>query len=109
MNLLIILILYDELNDKGESINFNRFLYSDNVNIEQLKNFLEKHSLEIIETKEKGKVLINDKKENLIGKIDINNSICLKNIVNNVYNNYYFFKPIDDLLKKHEMSLYIKK
>ena len=65
--------------------------------------------MELIKTEDKGKLLINDKKRNLIGKIDINNSICLKNIKNNVYNDYNFFKPINDLLNENDISLYIEK
>ena len=40
MNILIILLLYDKLNDEDESINFNRFLYSDVVNFKQIKDYL---------------------------------------------------------------------
>ena len=107
MNILIILIVFDELDNNEESINFNRLLYSDNVTYNQLKSILNKDSIVIVGYAGE-KLIINDIKKNAIGKIDINHPICLKNIKNNVLNDYNFFKPIDELLIENDISLYIK-
>ena len=40
MHFLIFLILYEELNNKGESINFNGLLYSNKIKEKELKDFL---------------------------------------------------------------------
>ena len=111
MNFLIILILYDEINDKKESINFNRLLNSRKVNKKELKEFFikEKYSIEII-GENHGKLLIRNNNNDLInGKIDINHPICLNNIKGNVCNDYYFFKPFDDLLIENDISKYVEK
>lgn len=107
MNILIILIVFDALDDNEESINFNRLLYSDNVTYNQLKSILNEDSIVIVGYAGK-KLIINDINKNAIGKIDINHPICLKNIKNNVLNDYNFFKPIDELLIENDISLYIK-
>lgn len=107
MNILIILIVFDALDDNEESINFNRLLYSDNVTYNQLQSILNEDSIVIVGYAGK-KLIINDINKNAIGKIDINHPICLKNIKNNVLNDYNFFKPIDELLIENDISLYIK-
>ena len=107
MNILIILIVFDALDYNEESINFNRLLYSDNVTYNQLKSILNEDSIVIVGYAGK-KLIINDINKNSIGKIDISHPICLKNIKNNVLNDYNFFKPIDELLIENDISLYIK-
>ena len=111
INILIILILYDNLNNNNESINFNRLFYSNIVNYKELEEHLESNSMKIF-GEEEGKFIIKEKEKtkfNNFGIIDINHPICLENLnKDNVHNDYHFFKPLDDLLIENEISLYIE-
>ena len=64
MNILIILILYDELDEKNESINFNRLLQTKNITLNELKKFIIDNKVgEIIKVRNSLMIQFDEKKE----------------------------------------------
>ena len=111
MNILIILILFDELNDEFESINFNRLLQTESVSISELQNYVSKYKLGKLENNNSSLILQYTKNEHQISKPINLKTICLKNLRKNILysENLLYDSTLDALLINNEISLYINK
>ena len=58
MNILIILILYDELDEKGESINLNRLLQAKKITFDELQKYIIDNKIGKIIKKENSRIMI---------------------------------------------------
>jgi len=113
MNILILLILYDVLDKKGESVNFNRLLQTEKAKYEDIKNYINKNNLGIITMENQNKtelvILENRFKENWIIKIEIDkvckNNLNKKNL--DYTKNKGVFNTLDSLLKDNNIRPYI--
>jgi len=119
MNILILLILFDKLNDENESFNFNRLLQTQKVNKQQIEEYVYQNNLGKITELKSGNFLIENEEKKSAIYFNIN-SICLKNLKNLILkpgpNSIFFnFKRsnylniLNDLLINNEISLYIDK
>ena len=113
MNMLIILILFDELNDEGESINFNRLLQTEKASFSDLEKYVKQYELgELCYYDSKNVILKNINNNPLkIKKINLD-TICIKNLRSSIGkkiedNSFYEF-TFDTLLVNNEISLYIE-
>ena len=115
MNLLILFILYEKLDDNGESINFNRLLQTEKVNYEDLKKYIENKKIgEINEiSNEKHKIFyLKFTDDDKIIEIKEGDDICQKNLNKeklNYIDDIYKYYTIDSLLKTNEITPYINK
>ena len=112
MNILILLILYDVLDKKGESVNFNRLLQTEKAEYKDIKDYIEKNNLGIITFEDEKRELImleNRFNEKCIIKIDINkvckNNLNKKNL--DYTNNIGVFNRLDCLLEDNIIKPYI--
>jgi len=112
MNMLIILILYDKLDDNDESINFNRLLQTKNVDYTTLSNYINNNKIgKLYPTEKKNEFLLKKYRNDLI-TIDIN-EICLKNLskdlrIKKIFNEY-IYNTFDSIYKKNDIIPYIEK
>ena len=115
MNLLILFILYEKLDDNGESINFNRLLQTEEVNYEDLKKYIENKKIgEIYEISNKEYKIFYLKftDDDKIIEIKEGDDICQKNLNKeklNYIDDIYKYYTIDSLLKTNEITPYINK
>ena len=115
MNLLILFILYEKLDDNGESINFNRLLQTEKVNYEDLKKYIENKKIgEIneISNKEYKIFYLKFTDDDKIIEIKEGDDICQKNLNKeklNYIDDIYKYYTIDSLLKTNEITPYINK
>ena len=115
MNLLILFILYEKLDDNGESINFNRLLQTEKVNYEDLKKYIENKKIgEIYEISNKEYKIFYLKftDDDKIIEIKEGDDICQKNLNKeklNYIDDIYKYYTIDSLLKTNEITPYINK
>ena len=115
MNLLILFILYEKLDDNGESINFNRLLQTEEVNYEDLKKYIENKKIgEIYEISNKEYKIFHLKftDDDKIIEIKEGDDICQKNLNKeklNYIDDIYKYYTIDSLLKTNEITPYINK
>ena len=113
MNILIILILYDKLDEKGESINFNRLLQTNNITIFDLKKFLiEKKIGEVREIKNPPTNVIYFNQTDKYITINDPNDFCLQNLIDKDLqdnNNKYLLYNINSLLKENSLTHYFKR
>ena len=115
MNLLILFILYEKLDDNGESINFNRLLQTEEVNYEDLKKYIENKKIgEIneISNKEYKIFYLKFTDDDKIIEIKEGDDICQKNLNKeklNYIDDIYKYYTIDSLLKTNEITPYINK
>ena len=115
MNLLILFILYEKLDDNGESINFNRLLQTEKVNYEDLKKYIENKKIgEINEiSNEEHKIFyLKFTDDDKIIEIKEGDDICQKNLNKeklNYIDDIYKYYTIDSLLKTNEITPYINK
>ena len=112
MNMLIILILYDKLDNKEESINFNRLLQIKNVDYTTLSNYINNNNIGKLYPTEKQNEFLLEKYCDEIIKVDIN-EICLKNLskdlrIKKIYNEY-IYNTFDSIYKKNDIIPYIDK
>jgi len=114
MDILMILILYDSLDDNNESINFNRLLQKKEVTFLELETFVKNNNIGNIYQIEKENTIfitdINGKKKNVLSTTL--NKICLKNLKNKAINTSlspYIYDNLDSLLNENDLSIYIKK
>ena len=113
MNILIILILYDILDDKEESVNFNRLLQTEKVTYKNLIDYVNNNNLsEVYEFKNAPEGEINLK--NIYGtnySINVNsNDVCLRNLSNKNLissHNPYIFNTLNSLLINNELNSFI--
>ena len=113
MNILIILILYETLDDNGESVNFNRLLQTEKVTYKNLVDYINNNNISnIYEFKNGPKGVIN--LDNIYGSnysINVNiNDVCLRNLSNkNLIFSYnpYIFNTLDSLLNNNELISFI--
>ena len=74
-----IILIYDTLDDRGESINFNRLLLTKKTDYNTLSNYIKKNNLgELDFNKNKNEIFLK-KPSGEVLMIDIN-EICLKNL-----------------------------
>ena len=112
MNILMILVLFDSLDDNNESINFNRILQDKGVKFLELESFVKNNNIgNLYSLDNENKILI----ENLFGKgyslSTSLNAICLKNLLNrkiNIHLSPYIYNNLDSLLMNNDLSEYIK-
>ena len=113
MNILIILILFDKLDNNGESINFNRLLQTNPVGFVELENYIKINNLGII-TMNDGESKLNLK--NRLGYSEIieidSNHVCLNNLKKGQLDysmNINIFNTLDSLLQDNIILPYIKR
>jgi len=112
MNMLINLILYDKLDDKEESINFNRLLQTKNVDYTTLSNYINNNKIgKLYPTEKKNEFLLKKYCGDII-TVDIN-EICLKNLskdlrIKKIFNEY-IYNIFDSIYKKNDIIPYIEK
>ena len=119
MNILIILILYDKLNEKGESINFNRLLQTKDITIDDIKNYIIENKIKDIIIKEQKEspfpiIFFDNKKKEKKGyyiEIKNPNDFCLKNLNNKDLkksDNEYLLYNINSLLKENGFTKFVE-
>ena len=113
MNILIILILFDNLDDNDESINFNRLLQDKEVTFLDLDLYVKNNKIgELNHFKEKRKIYL----DNILGRegeiVSINlKTLCLKNLKNkalSIKSTPYIYNTLDSLLIKNDLSIFIE-
>ena len=112
MDILMILILYDSLDDNNESINFNRLLQKKEVTFLELESFVKNNKIgNIYQIENENTIFISDingKKKNVL-RTTLKN-ICLKNLKNKTINTSlspYIYDNLDSLLNENDLSIYI--
>ena len=113
MNILLILILYEKLDDKGESINFNRLLQIEKVEYKELIAYINNNNIgEISEINGKNKIYLKERGNvNEIYKIN-SNDVCIKNLNKEELDDICDinkFNTLDSLLNKNDVTPYINK
>ena len=113
MNILIILILFDKLDDKKESVNFNRLLQTEPVKFDKLNNFIIENKLgEITMTDEKSRLILKNRfgfSEMIV--LDCNH-VCLNNLNKPQLDykmNINIFNTLDSLFKDNNIIPYIER
>ena len=114
MNILLMLILYEKLNEKGESINFNRLLELEKVKYKELLKYINENNIGTIneiDNKNEIHLIYN---ENEVKKI-IASDVCVKNLnkenkeeLDNICD-MNKFNTLDILLNKNDVTPYINK
>ena len=121
MNILIILILYDELDKNNESTNFNRLLETKDITIDEIKKYIIENNLNNFEIKKKGnsyylEILFKEENTeyNWTFGTEIKNpsDFCLINF-SSAYSirpfNNFLLNNINGLLKKNELTCFLGK
>ena len=108
MNILIILLLYEYLDNNGESINFNRLLQTKKVNNKELCQYIKANKIGNI-LKNENNLIIKDENDDLF--IIIPEEVCIKNLSKNLeyVSNKYIYNTLDSLLKKNDIVPYVEK
>ena len=108
MNILIILLLYEYLDNNGESINFNRLLQTKKVNNKELCQYIKANKIGNI-LKNENNLIIKDENDDLF--IIIPEDVCIKNLSKNLeyVSNKYIYNTLDSLLKKNDIVPYVEK
>ena len=108
MNILIIILLYENLDNKGESINLNRLLQTQKVNYEELYEYINTNKIGSI-IKDKNELII--KKPNSKFFAIIPEDVCMKNLSKYLdYDaNIYVYNTLDSLLNKNDIILYVER
>ena len=113
INILIILILFDNLDDNDESINFNRLLQDKEITLSNLKLYVKNNKIgELNHIKKKGKIYL----DNILGRegqiVSLNlKTLCLKNLKNkalSIKSSPYIYNTLDSLLIKNDLCKYIE-
>ena len=112
MNLLMLFILYDKLDDKKESINFNRLLKTEKINCDELKNYVIKNNIgEINKYVGKNEYILKLKNDEIIEILE-SNDICEKNLdkenMDYIYDKYKY-NNLDSLLEKNGVTPYLER
>ena len=112
MNLLILYILYDKLDDKGESINFNRLLQTEDIKYQDLINYIKNNNIGALDKiQDKNEYYLNIENVETI-KILENNNYCKENLGKekmDYINDIYKYNNLDSLLKKNEVTPYLER
>lgn len=112
MNILTLLIMYENLDEQNSSLNFNRLLQTEKTTYIELKNHILENKLGIIKV---------DKMENISFKTDFDanyevypDNVCLKNLNKKALKLFlnrfddYKFNTLDKLLTKNRITPYIE-
>ena len=112
MNILTLLIMFDNLDEQNSSLNFNRLLQTEKTTYIELKNHILDNKLGIIKV---------DKMENISFKTDFDanyevypDNVCLKNLNKKALKLFlnrfddYKFNTLDKLLTKNRITPYIE-
>jgi len=114
MNILTTLIIFEQLNEQGESINFKRLLQTEKASFETLKKFVNDNNIGIMQNKtidNEGNFVIkgiNGSPKNII-VVNIND-VCLNILKDKDLDltfTPYKCNTLDSLLKDHPLSKYI--
>ena len=113
MNILIILILYDILDDNNESFNFNRLLQTKPVEYQELLTYLVKNNIgEIHEIDKINEIILQDRCNMPKPIIIYAKDICLDNINKSelrTSDDIYRLNTLDSLLVKNHIIPYMEK
>ena len=112
MNILTLLIMFDNLDEQNSSLNFNRLLQTEKTTYIELKNHILDNKLGIIKV---------DKMENISFRTDFDanyevypDNVCLKNLNKKALKLFlnrfddYKFNTLDKLLTKNRITPYIE-
>ena len=111
MNILIILILFDKLDNNGESVNFNRLLQTEPVKFVDLKNYIKMNNLGVIYVTDRISKLCIKNRFSDNGIIEIfSNHVCLNNLKKKQLDykmNINIFNTLDSLFNNNIILPYI--
>ena len=111
MNILIILILFDKLDNNGESVNFNRLLQTEPVKFVDLKNYIKMNNLGVIYVTDRISKLCIKNRFGDSGIIEIfSNHVCLNNLKKKQLDykmNINIFNTLDSLFNNNIILPYI--
>ena len=113
MNILLMLILYEKIDNNGESINFNRLLQIEKVEYKELITYINNNNIgEITEIDYKNVIHLKNKYIGNEIKEIYANDVCIKNLNKEELDNICDinkFNTLDSLLNKNDVTPYIKK
>ena len=111
MNILIILILFDKLDNNGESVNFNRLLQTEPVKFVDLKNYIKMNNLGVIYVTDRISKLCIKNRFGDSGIIEIySGHVCLNNLKKRQLDykmNINIFNTLDSLFNNNIILPYI--
>ena len=108
----MIFILYDKLDNKGESINFNRLLQTEKISYQDLNNYIIHNNIgELDKIKDKNECFLTFKHGEIIELLEMND-ICIENLgkgnIAYIYDAYKY-DNLDCLLEKNEVTPYFER